>query len=204
VPKVAERAACGALLAVTLVVMAGSALAEGRVLYRWTDAQGRVQYSDRPPTGFKGEVTRVDIDVDATPAPVAAPRAPIVAPEVLRDVVPPAVDINKARREKREKLEAAVRNAEKKVASAKAALDGGGDPQDGEGQVIQRHFARPQAGHSNCRRVTDGAGRPGGFVCPAVVPNDEYYERIKGLEEALKKAEAELAQAEIDYRRGVD
>jgi len=201
VPKGAERLARAACVAAGFIV-ASAALADTRTLYRWIDAQGRTQYSDKPPTGFKGEVTRVEVDFEATPA--AAPqRAPRVSPEVLRDVVPPPTDINKARREKREKLEAAVRRAEEKVAAAKKALEGGGDIQDDEHQVIQRRYARAQEGKSNCRAVTD-ANRKTTFICPSIVPNDEYYGRIRGLEDALKKAEEELSEAKTAYMRGVD
>jgi hypothetical protein len=122
---------------------------------------------------------------------------------VLRDVVAPPSDINKARREKREKLEAAVRQAEEKVAAAKKALEGGGDVQDDEHQVIQRRYARAQEGKSNCRAVVD-ANRRTTFVCPSIVPNEEYYGRMKGLEDALKKAEEELSDAKTAYVRGVD
>jgi hypothetical protein len=201
VPKGAEARV--ALLLAALVV-AGASLAETRALYRWTDAQGRVQYADQPPTGFKGEVTRVDIDVEANTRPAAPVRSPLVAPEVLRDVVAPAADINKTRRDTRERLEAAVRGAEQKVAAAKAALEGGDERQDNENQVVQRRFARPQPGRSNCRPMFDANGKPAGFNCPAIVPNDEYYERKRGLEEALKKAEDELEVAQTAYRRGVD
>jgi outer membrane protein TolC len=36
------------------------------------------------------------------------------------------------------------------------------------------------------------------------VPNDVYYERIKGLEDALRQAEDELEAAQQAYRRGTD
>ncbi len=202
-PKGAEaRVVRAALLAAALLASA-CVLADSRTLYRWTDAQGRVQYSDRPPTGFKGEVTRVEVDLDTNAPNAAAPRAPLVAPEVLRDVVAPPVDIAKSRREKREKLDAAVKNAQQRVAAAKAALAGGEDLRDTERQVVQRRFARPQAGRSNCRAAADANGRTV-FNCPSSVPNDEYYDRIRGLEEELKQAEEELDQAQVAYRRGVD
>jgi hypothetical protein len=202
VPTDAEaRFARAALLAAALVAST-CVLADTRTLYRWTDAQGRVQYSDKPPTGFKGEVTRIETELDTNTQqqPAAAPR---VAPEVLRDVVAPPADINKTRRDTRERLEAAVKKAEQKVAAAKAALEGGEDPQDTERQMVQRRFARPQAGRSNCRPVADANGKTV-FNCPASVPNEEYYERIRGLEEDVKKAEEELDQAKTAYRRGVD
>ena len=203
-PRPAEARLARAVCLVAALVAAGASLADTRTLYRWTDAQGRVQYSDKPPTGFKGEVTRVEVELEANTAPATAPRAPLVAPEVLRDVVAPPADINRTRRETRERLEAVVREAERKVAVAKAALEGGEDRQDNENQTVQRRFARPQPGRSNCRAMTDANGKPAGFNCPAIVPNDEYYERMRGLEEALKKAEDELDAAKAAYRRGVD
>jgi hypothetical protein len=205
VPRLAEARLARAACLVAALVAAGACLADTRTLYRWTDTEGRVQYSDKPPTGFKGEVARVEVEFEAnSTAPAAAPRAPLVAPEVLRDVIAPPADINRTRRETRERLAAAVRDAERKVAGAKAALEGGEDRQDTENQVVQRRFARPQPGRSNCRPMIDANGKPAGFNCPAIVPNEEYYERMRGLEEALKKAEEELDAAQAAYRRGVD
>ena len=198
-PRGAERRfARAAALAAMLAV--GIAHAEIRTLYRWTDAQGRVQYSDRaPPASFKGEVTRIEVDTDTNTKAAETPRAPLVAPDVLKDVTP---DVGKARREKREKLEAAVRAAEKKVAEAKAAIEQGGDPKEDEQGVVQRRFAKPQAGKANCRVVVEGERKT--VICPALAPNEQYYERQKGLEEALRKAEEELNDAQQAYRRGVD
>jgi hypothetical protein len=52
--------------------------------------------------------------------------------------------------------------------------------------------------------MVDANGKLAGFNCPAIVPNEEYYERMRGLDEALKKAEEELDAAQTAYRRGVD
>ena len=208
-PKGAEarfaRAAC--IAAALLVAFDACAQAtsapqpQSRTLYRWTDDQGRTQYSDRMPTGFKGEVTKVEIDLDANTRPVAPPpRQQVVPADVLRDVTP---NIAKQRRDRRALLEQDVRAAEKKVAAAKAALEGGGDPKDDERNVVQRQFDRPDPAKSNCRVVPNAAGRST-LVCPALVPNELYYERIKGLEDALRQAEDELNQAEQAYRRGTD
>ena len=182
-----------------LVVFSLAAQAEIRTLYRWTDAQGRVQYSDKPPpASFKGEVTRVEVDTEGnTNAP--QPRAPLVAPDVLKDVTP---DIAQQRRDKRARLAEAVRKAEKKVADARAALAQGGDPKDDELGVVQRHYAKAQPDKSNCRTVVQGNTKS--FMCPGMAPNEQYYERQKALEDAVKQAEEELAKAELDYRRGVD
>jgi len=174
---------------------------QSRTLYRWTDADGRIQYSDKPPTGFKGDVTKVEIDLEANTRPGAPPARPqALPPDVLRDVTP---DIGKQRREKRERLEQGVQAAEKKVALARAALEAGGDPKDDERNVVQRPLDRPDPTKSNCRVVPNTAGKSA-IVCPALIPNDQYYERMKGLEDALHAAEEELSQAKEAYRRGVD
>jgi hypothetical protein len=199
VPKGAERrfaraAALAALLAV------GIAQADVRILYRWTDGQGRIQYSDRPPpASFKGEVTRIEVDTETNANAPETPRVRRVAPDVLKDVTP---DIAKQRREKRARLEDAVHRAEKKLAEARAALEQGGDLKDDEQGVIQRRYAKAPADKANCRVVDEGGRKS--VICPAVTPNEQYYERQKSLEEAVRKAEEELSEAQTAYRRGVD
>ena len=193
-----------AALAAIALALTQLAFADTRVLYKWIDASGKQQYSDKPPVNFKGEVTRIEFDLDAqTATPPAAPaeKAPPIAPDVMRDVTPP--DLNTTRKEKRERLAAAVEKARQKVADAQAALDAGGDVKDDEHQMVQRTYAKAQAGRSNCRAVTDAAGKKA-VMCPQMIPNDEYYERQRGLEEALHKAQEELAEAQAAYRRGVD
>ncbi len=44
------------LLFVTLVAWSGMA---GAVVYKWVDAQGKLQYGDRPPDGVKAEVVEL-------------------------------------------------------------------------------------------------------------------------------------------------
>src|SRR5438067_8880454 len=50
---------------------------------------------------FKGEVTKIEVDLDANTRPAAAPKTQRIAPDVLRDVTPQPPDLAKARREKR-------------------------------------------------------------------------------------------------------
>ena len=200
----------GARLRVPRALLAAAALATGlaahadtKTFYRWTDAQGRIQYSDKPPTGFKGEVTTFEVDFDATKARTpAAPRAPAIPADVMRDVAPPPPDMNQARRDSRAKLEETLRKAQAKVAAAKAALESGGDLKEDERQIVQRTYAKAQPDKSNCRPTHDG--KKGAVMCPSVVPGEPYYDRQRALEEALRKAEQELAEAETAYGRGMN
>ena len=55
---------------------------------------------------------------------------------------------------------------------------------------------------SNCRQsVVNGKTIT---MCPAMVANDAYFERMAKLEIAVRQAEEELAEAEEAWRRGVD
>jgi hypothetical protein len=183
-------------------LIAAPAAANAQVLYKWIDKDGKSQYSDHPPKNFSGEVTR--IESESYPAPRVIPRAP--PPEAPVAEAPKretAGDASKQRRELRARLTAELAQARERYDAAKAAMDNGGNPQDDERQVVQQRFDRVQSGRSNCR-LAPGADGKTIAICPAIVPNDAYYDRIKQLEEALKQAESALAAAEEAYRRGVD
>lgn len=202
----AARAAAALLALCALQFAAGTASAQ--VLYKWIDADGKVQYSDQPPKGYKGPVTRIEPDVAATPAPPAArtpppPAAPAKAPA-------PAQDVAGKRRAVRTALEARLAAARDKVDAARRALADAPSPDTDERQVVQQQMKGGQGGmhglsakRSNCRPVVDKNGKAG-VMCPALLPNDAYYERIAKLEAAVKEAEQELADAEEAWRRGVD
>ena len=55
------------LAAAALALACVSWAAEAQVLYKWIDADGKVQYSDTPPKNPKGPVTRIEPDVAPTP-----------------------------------------------------------------------------------------------------------------------------------------
>ena len=208
-----------AALCIACIALAGSAAAQ--VLYKWVDAQGRIQYSDKPPKDFKGEVTR--IEPDAFPPAVARPL-----PQPSVQGQDGKVDINAQRRATRERLAANIERARDKRDVAKKALDDAA-PTDDERQVIQQRVsrggnakpqpipnrdatqARPTGGgmhgmsadRTNCRETVSNGRKA--VVCPTSIPGGEAYrERIKRLEEELAAAEEELAAAETAYRRGVD
>lgn len=194
-----------------MVLALAAAAVQAQPLYKWTDANGRVHYGDRPPKGFKGTVERVDVEPPQPPAPpVAAPSPAAPAPKP-----PPAapakgeamMDIAARRRATRERLQAAIDAAEERLAEAQAALKAGEAPAEDERQVVQQVAGTPgtlpASGRSNCRKATDARGKAV-TMCPAVVPNTQYYDRIRGLEDAVKAAQRELDGAREAYRRGVD
>ncbi len=60
------------MLFAALVAWSGMA---GAVVYKWVDAQGKVQYGDRPPDGVHAEVVELLGTHAARPAPVRAPES---------------------------------------------------------------------------------------------------------------------------------
>jgi hypothetical protein len=221
----AALARCFAFLA--LALFAALPL-QARVVYKWTDMDGKVQYSDQPPKNFKGSVTRIEADVPADNPAVPPPAGPkrAIAPAAAGE---PARDIARERRDRRERLSARLDQARAKVDEARKALSDGEEAQDGERQVIQQRVLnkgntgaqqmapnpdptqnQPATGggmgmvaRSNCRAAKDANGKVV-QICAAAILNDAYFERQARLEEALHKAEEELSAAEEAYRRGVD
>ena len=216
-----SRAAVLACIACAALALPATA----QVLYKWIDAQGKVQYSDKPPKDFKGEVTRLEAE-EYLP-PVVRPVAPKAAP-AAGDAKDDKPSLNSQRRAVREKLAGDVARARDKRDAAKRALEEAEGPAPDEMQVIQQRVKaggnpKPQpipnrdatqsrgagggmhgmtAQRSNCREVVSGGKK--NVICPTVVPGDAYHERIKKLEEELALAEQELSAAERAYRLGVD
>jgi hypothetical protein len=71
------------------VLMAWSTLASA-VVYKWVDAQGKIQYGDRPPDGVHAEVVEGlgrDSRPASSPPPAAkAPTAPVPPSELKKTV----------------------------------------------------------------------------------------------------------------------
>ncbi|HYC36846.1 MAG TPA: DUF4124 domain-containing protein [Usitatibacter sp.] len=197
-----------AALLIAIAALLWSGAANAQVLYKWTDAQGKVQYSDQPPKNFKGEVTRIEPDVYPAmqPSRVVAPPAPAQAPPPTLEKANPADDIGARRKATRERLAADMARARERLEAARKARAEGEAPGQDERQVVRQHYAKgtqPGMPKSNCREVTAANGKKS-LMCPALVPSPAYYERIEDLEAAVKRAEEELEAAERAYRRGVD
>lgn len=56
---------------------------------------------------------------------------------------------------------------------------------------------------ATCRKAKNSQGKDI-LVCPTNVPSQEYYTKVQELEDAVKRAQAEVAAAEVAYRKGVD
>jgi len=179
-----------------------------QVLYKWTDAEGKVQYSDKRPKDFTGPVTILDNEPAPSPAP--APKAsPPPKAEAAKEAAKPEPDRLTKRRAAREELWARLVAARDKLDAARKALADGANSEPEERQVIQQEMKAGQGGmhglskaRSNCRQVVkDGRTT---MICPATLATDAYYERQAKLEIAVRQAEEELAEAEQAWRRGVD
>lgn len=197
----------GRLAAAALAFACAAGLAQAQVLYKWIDAEGKVQYSDTPPKNPAGPVTRIEPDVKAAPA--TTPVAPKAAAPAAAKAEAPEPDMLTQRRAKRAALVARLQQAQAKVEDAKKALSEAAGPEPDERQVFQQEMKAGQGGmhglskaRSNCRKVVKEGKQV--VVCPAVFANDAYYERIAKLEIALREAEQELAEAEEAWRHGMD
>jgi hypothetical protein len=100
-----------ALILVTSLVFAGSALAQ----YRWVDKDGRVQYGDTPPAGASASALR-------PPPPAAAPdKAPLTNAEKDADFRKRQMD-GDAERQKQAQSEQEAKLKRENCAQAKDAV----------------------------------------------------------------------------------
>jgi len=171
-----------------------------QTLYKLTDKEGRVTYSDKVPKGYDGTVVAIEPDTASNIVPSAKAGA-----GALRTA--PASGIGEDRRKAREDLDRKLRAAQARAEAARKAKAEGGDPLPDELQTVQ-HRSRPlrsgeQPPNPNCFNAVDASGMAT-LNCPTRVPGDSYYERQKKLDEDLKRAEEELTLAERAYRRGTD
>jgi hypothetical protein len=81
-----------------LVALLGWSTMASAVVYRWLDAQGKVQYGDRPPDGVKAEVVPLlGVHSSSTAAAQPAPSAAAGRPQTFGNAPPPAVASDKTK-----------------------------------------------------------------------------------------------------------
>ncbi len=79
-----------------VALLAWSSMASA-VVYRWVDAQGKVQYGDRPPDGVKAEVVPLLGVHSSTAASQPAPNPSPPRPQPSGNAPPPAPASNKTK-----------------------------------------------------------------------------------------------------------
>ena len=149
-----------------------SAAAAEQTLYKHVDKNGKVTYSDKVPK--EGEQAS-KVVVDPTANIVKMQTKDSSGKEQKFADIKARGD---ARAALREKLQKDVTTSEEALEKAKKALESGRDPVGGETRIVVR-----KGGNS-------------------VIRLPEYYNRIAGLEKAIKKAEVALKDSEEKYRRG--
>lgn len=151
--------------------------ASAQELWKYTDKTGKVTYSDKAPVnGEKAE--RVNADTTGTVIPAAK--------NLFEGKSQGSASINlraSEREAEREGYRKKMQAARDELEQAKKALEIGQEPMQEERQIV---VGRNKDGQPT--NVNTVNRRP------------EYFERIAGLEAAIRRAEEKVAAAEKDYR----
>lgn len=148
------------------------AQADAQTLYKYVDKDGKVTYSDVPPKDGE-KASKVIVDKNVNITKLNTKDAS-GKEQKFADVKARG----DARAALRDKLQADVKTAEVNLEKAKKALEDGRVPVEGETRIVV------------------------GKNSNSVQRTPEYFARIEALEEALKKAEARVKEAEAKYQRG--
>ena len=168
----------GARLCVGAILMVLASVSQAQQLWKYTDKDGKVTYSDKAPkSGEKAEPVTSNSSTNVIPAPSNKVGG---VPQTLDDVKSRAGDREKLRDQLRKEVDLAREQLEE----AKKAREDGREPTEDERVIVVGR---------------DKNGRPTGANTTNHKP--EYYERLAALEEAVKTAEAKVAKAEENMRR---
>ncbi len=152
--------------------------ANAQELWKYTDKNGRVTYSDKAPIGGE-KAERVSADTTGTVIPAAK--------NLLDGATQSSASVNaraSAREGVRERYRKNVDTAREELELARKALQAGQEPTQEE------------------RLIVVGRGKDGQPTgTNAVNRKPEYFDRIAGLEAAVKTAEEKVANAEKDFRQ---
>jgi len=172
-----ERSISAVMLA-GVMALAAAGMGHAQALWKYTDKDGKVTYSDKEPKkGEKAQLVTSDPAANVIDAPKNTGEA---APQKSREEKNRVAERENQRNQLRDALDAAKAELE----AAKSALEAGREPLPEEIQLV-------------VGRTPTGA--PTG--ANAAMRKPEYYARIKSLEEAVKKAEEKVENADRDYRR---
>jgi hypothetical protein len=155
-------------------MVAASGQAMSQTVYKHIDKDGKVYYSDKPPAKDDPKGKKIDVDTKRNVIPPLARKSGETKSGDEERV--------EQRLNTQNQLMAELEAAKALVAQAKEALEAGKTPQEEDWTTV-------------------GGGQRGQAARRML--NENYHDRVAGLERALAKAEAELAKAETAYRRGV-
>ncbi len=171
------------LLSFVLMCVLGGAIsgtANAQALWKYTDKDGKVTYSDKAPKkGENAQLVTADPSANIIDAPKSAGEG-----NTRRSAERESKNRNTERDKAIESLRAALESAKAELDAAKAALESGKEPMPGETQII---VGRNKAGDQT------GAN--------SVIRKPEYYARIAALEETVKKAGEKVETAESNFRK---
>jgi hypothetical protein len=160
----------GVLAAACALPLAAGAAASS--LYKHVDKDGRVTYTDRPPSGIEGKVVTIPVDQFPPPAPrklATSPREETEYEKIIRRKAP-------------EPDTSELKAAQKRLADAKAALED------------EQNSTRPE--DWIYRQNNTGRGGP-----TLRYPTPEYAERLAARESDVKKAQEDLETVERKLRQ---
>jgi hypothetical protein len=153
--------------------------ASAQALYKYTDKDGKVTYSDRAPKpGEKAESVNLDGAANIVPGERKTGAGDLKDGKAALPPGQKEKTLAEQRAFTRETLAEQVENARKAVEDAKKALEAGRDASADEQRIVV------------------------GKTSNTVQRQPAYYERIEKLEAAVKAAEEKLEKTEESYRRG--
>ena len=196
------------------IALLASSAAQAVTLYKLVDSKGGVTYTESPPYGFNGKVMPVDIAFDTTPVP-PKPTPAATTDKAETEVKAPEPDYLTKRRATRAALETRLTQARHALDNAKLALANATMEPDEQQIIMVPATKQPRPGEvvpgdppsmrtdpKMCGQVVRNGKRV--HACGRVVGNENFVARMNQLEEAVKRAEEEVAEAETAWRRGVD
>jgi hypothetical protein len=146
--------------------------ADAQTLYKYVDKDGKITYSDIPPKDGE-KASKVTVDKNVNLTKLNTKDAS-GKEQKFADIKARG----DARSALRDKLQGEIKTAETNLEKAKKALEDGRDPLEGETRIVV------------------------GKNSNSVQRTPEYFARIEALEEAVKKAEARVKEAEVKFQRG--
>lgn len=148
---------------VTLALLFACAGAQAAVLYKLVDPAGNVTFADAVPSGFRGDITRIDIDTSQMP-----PSRPTM--DIARETARLEAQLA-ARRLAEVQREDQIAAAQARVDAARAALQNAQDNSTAENWIYL------------------GSNNPLGM---RRMPRPEYAEKLQQLENEVFAAQAAL------------